>query len=399
MNVVMRARWLHPVAWWVWALSLAAAATRVTNPLLLALLIAAAAIVVARRKPDAPWGKSFEFFLALGALIIVIRVVFQVVFGAATGNQLLISLPGISLPTWMSGLRLGGPIMLESLLGAFYDGLRLATIAIVIGAANSLASPYRLLKAVPSALYELGVSIVVALSFIPQLISDAVRIRDMRRLRGRRSHGLKAYSSLAIPVLAGALDRSINLAASMDSRGYGRLNEHSLRSRRMTIALMLVSIVLIAVGLYGLFTSGAPVVMGLPALGLGAALAVFAMWKSGHNRTRSVYRPDVWSLPEYLVSGAGLMTLGIYIWANMRVGTNQLYWEQLHPALNQWPPLPLWGLVAFGISITPAFTSPPPPSTITSTFTSSVKSTFTSQADSHLNDSPTGESKKAGASS
>lgn len=361
----MRPRWLHPIAWWIWALSLAAAATRVTNPLLLGLLIAAAAIVVARRKPDAPWGKSFEFFLALGALIILIRVIFQVVFGAATGSQLLVSLPGLSLPGWMSGLRLGGPIMLESLLGAFYDGLRLATIAIVIGAANSLASPYRLLKAVPSALYELGVSVVVALSFIPQLISDAVRIRDMRRLRGRKRNGLKAYSSLAIPVLAGALDRSINLAASMDSRGYGRLNDHSIRSRRLNIALMFVSIMLVASGLYGLFTSDAPILMGLPALAVGLGVAIFSMWRSGHNRTRTVYRPDSWALPEYLVASAGIATLGIYIWANMRVGNHQLYWEQLHPALNQWPSLPMWGLVAFVISLTPAFISPPPPSTST----------------------------------
>lgn len=362
MSVFMRARWLHPIAWWIWALTLAAAATRVTNPLLLGLLIASAAIVVARRKPDAPWGRSFEFFLLLGVFIIVIRVVFQVVFGAATGSQLLITLPGISLPSWMSGLRIGGPIMLESLLGAFYDGLRLATIAIVIGAANSLASPSRLLKAIPSALYELGVSVVVALSFIPQLISDAVRIRDMRRLRGRRSNGLKAYASLAIPVLAGALDRSINLAASMDSRGYGRLNNQSSHSRRLVIGLLLTSIALIAIGLFGLFTSDAHPLIGLPSLFIGSMLAVCAMWYSGRNRTRTVYRPDAWTLSEFLVSGAGILTLGIYIWAAMRVGSNLLYWEQLHPALNQWPTLPLWGVIAFAISLTPAFSSPPPPS-------------------------------------
>ncbi len=364
MSIFQRTRWLHPVAWWIWALSLAAAATRVTNPLLLGLLITAAAIVVARRKPDAPWGKSFEFFLVLGLFIIVIRVVFQVVFGAATGSQLLISLPGISLPSWMSGLRIGGPIMLESLLGAFYDGLRLATIAIVIGAANSLASPSRLLKAIPSALYELGVSVVVALSFIPQLISDAVRIRDMRRLRGRRNTGLRAYATLAIPVLAGALDRSINLAASMDSRGYGRVNNQSSRSRRLVVGLLLSSIVLITVGLFGLFTSDAHPLIGLPSLSIGVGIAVFAMWHSGHNRTRTVYRPDAWTLPEFLVSAAGVLTLGIYLWADIRAETDLSFWSQLHPALNQWPSLPLWGLVAFAISLTPAFTSPPPPSTL-----------------------------------
>ena len=47
-------RWLHPGAWWAWALGLAAAASRTTNPLLLLLIIAVAAFVVSARKPDAP---------------------------------------------------------------------------------------------------------------------------------------------------------------------------------------------------------------------------------------------------------------------------------------------------------------------------------------------------------
>ena len=178
--------------------------------------------------------------------------------------------------------------MFESLLGAFYDGLRLATFAIVIGAANSLASPSRLLKALPSALYELGVSVVVALSFIPQLITDAVRIRDMRRLRGRSSKGLKSYATLAIPVLAGAHDRSINLAASMDSRGYGRINQQSIVARRVIVGLLLTATVLLIIGTYGLFTSNANPLLGLPTHILGWALAWIALWRSGHDRTRTI---------------------------------------------------------------------------------------------------------------
>jgi energy-coupling factor transport system permease protein len=350
------------MAWWAWALCLAAAATRVTNPLLLLLLIAAAAIVVAARKPDAPWGKSFEFFLILGGLIIGIRVVFQVIFGASTGNTVLVTLPGISLPTWMSGLRLGGPITLESLLGAFYDGLRLATIAIVIGAANSLASPGKLLKAMPAALYELGVSVVVALSFIPQLITDFVRIRDMRRLRGRNDRGMRGYVSLAIPVLAGALDRSINLAASMDSRGYGRVSNQSASSRRLVVGLLMTSIVLVMVGLYGLFTTAAHPVLGLPVVFMGLVAGGASLWRGSRERVRTVYRPDPWLLPEYLVTGSGLAVLGIFLWAEFRVGANIDLWEQLHPSLDTWPTLPVWGIAAFLIALTPAIASPRPPS-------------------------------------
>ena len=52
---IAEGRWLHPGAWWAWALGLAAAASRTTNPLLLVLLVLAAGVVVNARRPDAPW--------------------------------------------------------------------------------------------------------------------------------------------------------------------------------------------------------------------------------------------------------------------------------------------------------------------------------------------------------
>ena len=57
---------LHPVAWWVWALGLAAAATRTTNPWLLILIVLVASVTVLSRRTDAPWALSFRLYLALG---------------------------------------------------------------------------------------------------------------------------------------------------------------------------------------------------------------------------------------------------------------------------------------------------------------------------------------------
>lgn len=74
---------------------------------------------------------------------------------------------------------------LEALLFALYDGLRLATLLICVGAANALASPARLLRILPGALYEAGVAVVVAMTFAPNLVQDVERLRAARRLRGR----------------------------------------------------------------------------------------------------------------------------------------------------------------------------------------------------------------------
>ncbi|MFM7210922.1 MAG: CbiQ family ECF transporter T component, partial [Actinomycetota bacterium] len=257
-------RMLHPGAWWLWAAGLAVAASRTNNPLLLLLIVAVAALVVAARRPMAPWSRSFGFFLRLGLVVIAVRVVLQVVFAAPIGTTELFILPSIELPDFMAGIRIGGAVTAESLLAAVYDGLRLATILVCIGAANSLASPARLLKAVPSALYEFGVSVVVAVTFAPQLVADLDRVRAARRLRGRPEGGVRGAAGAAVPVLEGALERSVALAAAMDSRGYGRQAERSPAVRRATTTALLVGLVALIIGVYALLDAAAPAYLGCP---------------------------------------------------------------------------------------------------------------------------------------
>ena len=224
-------RTLHPGAWWLWALGLAAAASRTTNPLLLALIVVVAGVVVANRRGDAPWAFAFRYYLWAGLFVVVSRVFFRVVFGGGYGEVIVVTLPTVQLPEWAAGIRLFGPVAAEQVLGGLYDGMRLATMLICLGAANALADPKRLLKAVPGALYEVGTAVVVALSVAPQLVESVLRVRRARRLRGARQRGLRALRGIAMPVLVDALDRSLALAAAMDSRGYGRRAGVS-RSRR-----------------------------------------------------------------------------------------------------------------------------------------------------------------------
>src|SRR4029450_5427916 len=103
---------------------------------------------------------------------------------------------------------------------ALSDGMRLATLIVCIGAANVLADPKRLLKALPSALHELGVAATVSLTIAPQLIESGQRIRRGRRLRGVDTRRRRPVQSMLMPVLEDALDRSLALAAAMDARGY-----------------------------------------------------------------------------------------------------------------------------------------------------------------------------------
>lgn len=336
---------------------MAAAASRTTNPLLLLLLIAVAALVVQARRPDAPWGRSFTFFLKLGVLVVVVRLAVQILFGSSIGTTELVSLPGIGLPSWLAGVRIGGDVTLESLLMALYDGLRLATILICVGAANSLASPTRLLKSVPAALYELGVSVVVALTFTPQLVSDVDRLRTARRLRGRATSGPRAIAGAAVPVLEGALERSVTLAAAMDSRGYGRRGQRSVRERRIAAAALLGGLAAACVGAYALVSAGSPAMLGLPMLLVGAAAAGLGVLASSRGSVRTRYRPDPWRLPEWLVLGSGLAVAALFSAADW-LGVAGMQ-TPVDPAA--WPMLPAMAVLGVALAATPAITAPPLP--------------------------------------
>ena len=75
---------LHPVAWWLWAVGLAVAASFTTNPWLLLMLIGVACLAVSARRSAQPWADSFRLYLWLGLAIVVIRVVFRILVGGAT---------------------------------------------------------------------------------------------------------------------------------------------------------------------------------------------------------------------------------------------------------------------------------------------------------------------------
>lgn len=350
----MRARLprsLHPAAWWLWALGLAAAASRTTNPVLLALIIAVVCCVVLARRTDAPWALSFRLYVVLAGFIVVMRVAYRVIFGGGAGPTILLTLPEIRLPEIAAGIRLFGPISAEALLGGLYDGLRLATIILCVGAANALANPKRLLKAVPAALYEVGSAIVVALSVFPQLAESLVRVRRARRLRGAH-RGLRAIRAIAIPVLEDAMDRSLRLAAAMDSRGYGRSAALAAGTRRTTGALMVIGPLGVCVGVYGTLDASAPAYLGAPMLVGGIGCGAIALYLAGRRVRRSVYRADRWGWAETFVAACGLAAGLVYAVAS-----------GLHPTLQPLavPEVPLSAFAGALVGFLPVVAAPPPP--------------------------------------
>ncbi|MFJ9720522.1 energy-coupling factor transporter transmembrane component T [Streptomyces sp. NPDC101213] len=352
---------LHPGAWWLWALGLGTAATRTTNPLLLALLLATSAYVVLACRPHTPWSRSYSAFLHLALAVLAVRLFFVVALGSPVpGTHVILTLPEVPLPDWAQGIRLGGRVTAEGVVFALYDGLRLATLLVCVGAANALASPSRLLKALPGALYEAGVAVVVALTFAPYLIADVQRLRAARRLRGRPDRGLRGLFQVALPVLEGALERSVALAAAMDARGYGRTADVPSRVRRTTAALTLGGLLGVCAGTYGLLTAAGGT-YGLPVLVAGVAAALAGLRLGGRRSPRTRYRPDRWTPRACLVAGSGAAVAALLTLAASADPA------ALHPGVIPLtaPALPLWPAAAVLVGLLPALLPAPastPPS-------------------------------------
>lgn len=349
------ARALHPGAWWLWALGLAVAASRTTNPWLLAIIFLVACYVVVARRSDAPWALAFRMYLWLAALVVVIRVAFRFIFGGGVGETVLVQLPLLRLPGWAGGIQLFGDISAESLLSGLYDGMRLATMLICLGAANALANPKRMLKSMPPALYEVGTAVVVAMSIFPQLAESVIRVRRARKLRGDAGSGFRFLKAIVIPVLEDALDRSLQLAASMDARGYGRCPAKTGTSA-VTGVLMVTGLIGVCVGIYASLDSTAPRLLATPMLVAGVVLAAFGFGFAGRGVHRSRYRPDRWRAAEIITASAGICAAAV-MFTSAAIDPANLY-----PSASDlsWPPLPLLSVIGILIAVLPAWITPPP---------------------------------------
>lgn len=365
---------LHPGAWWAWAVALAATASQTTNPLVLLLLLAVVTNVVVSRRGDGPWASSFRLYLLLGAGVVVLRVLYRVVFGGGDGGAVLLRLPEVPLPSWVGGVRLLGEVSADAVVGGLQDGLRLAAVVVCVGAASSLANPKRLLAALPGALYEVGTVLVVTTTVFSQLADSVRRVHRARALRraappGRGlRHRYRVVRAVVVPVLTDALDRSLQLAASMDARGYGRQGATTPRQRALTATLVLGSLLLLAFGAYAGVSGALPRLRwypgqaawgeldaAVPVLVAGAGLGVLGLRHAGRTVRRTRYRPDRWRAAEWavLLSGSACLVLVQLVARGPDAAV-------LVPSVREWPPLVPAVVVALALALLPSVLTPPP---------------------------------------
>ena len=80
--------------------------------------------------------------------------------------------------------------------------------------------------------YDIALTISIALRFVPTLLDEARRIRDAQLCRGARLEGnvilkIQGFSAMLIPLFASALRRADALALTLEARGYRSTTERT----------------------------------------------------------------------------------------------------------------------------------------------------------------------------
>ena len=300
----------HPGAWWLAGLALALSASLSSNLLVLIAMSAGAMLTVWLCRDDAPWSRSIRFYLFLGGIVVLLRVIFRVVFNLADANQdVFISLPSISIDLGLgNAFHLLGIVSVFSIQAALVDGFRLAAIILSIGMANSLANPRKLLRATPGALYEIATAVSIAINLAPQLIASLKLVRKARGLRGH-SKGIKSLTGIIIPVLEDTIEQSMQLAASMSARGFGRKGNRTQLQLQLIRVATFLTLTFLTVGVAMLLFSPAEQYLDLTVIVAGIVLAGFTLKLSSSRTIRTRYIIQRWQIADLVIVVSGVLIL------------------------------------------------------------------------------------------
>lgn len=316
----------HTWSWVAWLVAAAIPAFTLRNPLYLVLILGAAGIVYAALGRTSPLGSSWGSFVKLGVFLFALTIPFNAL-SIHIGQIVLFRLPG----SWPI---VGGAITLEAFISGAVSGLNLLAILVVFAAFNAAVDHYQLLRATPAFLFQAGVVISIAISFVPQMVLSAREIREAQRIRGHRFRGIRDLLPLVMPLLASSLERAIQLAETMEARGFGSA-VHPLSSRAALASQVgtLGALLSVLVGLFAVtyFPQAGTWGWILAGLGVAAMLAIFVL--QGRRVRRSRYRRPRWQTRDTILAAASTIVIAAVVTARLAVPQALAY--------TPFPPSPL----------------------------------------------------------
>lgn len=123
-----------------------------------------------------------------------------------------------ALPDQLPGV--GGPYTLEALAFGASGGLTIAGAILAAAPLSLLLGPHDVMDALPAPLARSGTAIAASLNLVPSIARSFTEVSEAQRLRGWRPRGPAAWAEVVVPVVLTSAEGSIQLAESMEARGF-----------------------------------------------------------------------------------------------------------------------------------------------------------------------------------
>jgi energy-coupling factor transport system permease protein len=341
----------HPYAWSAWLAAAVLPALLTRNPLYLSMTLLAVGVVYIALGRRGPLARNWGAFVRFSAYLWLLTIPFVALLNHH-GTIILLRLP----PAWP---LIGGPITLEALLYGLTGGLALLALLLVFATFNVAVDQARLLRLTPGFVYQAGVVAGIAVAFVPQMVTTWAAIREAQQVRGHRVRGVRDLLPLLMPLLVTALERAMQLAESMEARGFGGEMLAATSSERLRIqVILLAGLGALGVGVAGLgFWPDRSWLAGVLLVG-GGALLLWSFWEQGRRVRRSRYQRWTWARDDRIVLGLSAMAAAIWLAAMLTHSDWLLYYP--YPPYSPWPMFePVLGL-AILLMVGPALLLPAP---------------------------------------
>ena len=189
-----------------------------TNPAYKAMVLAAAIASLA-----AGAGLHRMRGLLTGVVLIAAFATLLNFISAHLGATVLFELPQ-EIPA------IGGPYTLEALAAGLSGGLTVGAAIVAAAPFSLMLASHDVMNALPAALSRTGAAIAASLNLVPSVSASFVQVTEAQRLRGWRPRGPRSWAEVIVPVVLTSVEGSIQLAESMEARGFGSGPRTALKS-------------------------------------------------------------------------------------------------------------------------------------------------------------------------
>jgi energy-coupling factor transport system permease protein len=258
----------------LWALSLMTGALLLYHPLALAALIAAILLAGYGAGVGRELARALRTALIIGLPIVLVNV--------------LVSREGLTVFARLGDLGPFGQgnLTVEALAYGGVIALKVTVLVLITALASLAIDPDALLRICRRLSFRSALTTSLAVRMLPLLAADAQRLAEAQRTRPDGApRGARARAALLGAVVAGSLDRAMDVAATLEVRGFataGRAPRQQRPWSRHDLAFLVSAVAVLALALLGRLTGVAAftsypllhVPFGVGLLVLCAALAL-----------------------------------------------------------------------------------------------------------------------------